>query len=292
MRHVVIQDPVTHLGPVGRVLSFSHCARWRWMLWVTEHRFLVLDSHLHQLWVFESPAEGVDAASAVGVDGQWGVLYRKEPQSWEEAAHHNSILTGMNGCPLPKISPRDFWSHSGYLPHSLSCDLGSAILWAVRRDQPPWERNLDLHIRNPFGGISLISTKNVLDKHPTFPIYLMQDQDGKPIIRSSCLPNRRDYRTEVTMRVFDTREYRNGWETIIKRRNFSWTRLGGWMCWFFGGVGAWGRSSKTMYPTMDNTLSTAAMESAIGELWLLGGCEIHCQIPSHSIGPHVFDLPE
>lgn len=278
MRCLAIQDPITPLGKVGKVLSFAHCARWRWMLWVTEGSILVLDACLRQIWVLEIPSEGADATCAMGLDGRWGVLYRRAGQSWEEAASSNSITTGIGGGFLPPISPRDFWRHSGYLPSSLSCDLGSAILLAVRKLQTQEERCKDLHIRNPFGGISLIKAQDVIDKHPTFPIYLMQDRNGDPIIRSECFPNRRRSRTVLTMRVANGQ----GWENLLGHHGFSWTRLGGWILWFYGGTGVWGRSSRILYPLRDN-IPAAAMESSLGELWFLEPNQgLHCQKPIHT----------
>ena len=119
--------PLTRLGDLGRVLAFAHCPGWRWMLWVTTTRILVLDSLQRCLWWSEAhPGAHASAAAAIGQDGRWGVLYRTKEEDWTSAAMNSRVLTGMAGSHTPPVDPADLWMHSCFLPTSagVGCDIG------------------------------------------------------------------------------------------------------------------------------------------------------------------------
>lgn len=268
--------PLTRLGDLGRVLAFAHCPGWRWMLWVTTTRILVLDSLQRCLWWSEAhPGAHANAAAAIGQDGRWGVLYRTKEEDWTSAAMNSRVLTGMAGSHTPPVDPADLWMHSCFLPTSagVGCDIGSAILRAVRFEQHPEDRGKDLIIRNPRGGVSLVRPKGRMDRHPNFPLHLVWTGDT-PQILSLGDPHRKfpSHRIRVQEKFLGIPfQGHLEWGS----NNFSWTRLGGFITWFHGWIGQWGnhtstgKGSRNLYSFNKRGNSYAPMESLQGELWYL-----------------------
>lgn len=281
-----ILDPRLEPQPGVELLAHAHCPLWRWMVWVTRSHLLAVDTwNPDRVWVASLPlCEGSRVAVAVGHTGEWALLECPRWMEWEEALAKIPVLRGRVGRSDPEtkeVSPASAWATRFCFGPRLSflipgCDLGSAVLWKIRRVQLTggFDCSLPLVLRGPKYE-TLGFPAGVLNVHPTLRQVCLWARQAYPSSKNVGA----SYFLGVGCGRVDTAS-EGPEDQVVQPGLFSWTRLGGYVIWNLGWVtrmphgsvrrGFPARAHIGCYPTPHETSrgsKIGAVESSRGGLW-------------------------
>lgn len=260
------------LGSPGVLLAYAHCPTWRWMIWATTTRLVVVDTQRASVWVGTLNPYGEDVAVAISQVGEWAMLWRRSGQTWEEAMNQNSSIVQESDS-IRFVPPAEMWSGAYYFGSTMKDrgghnvpggDLGSAILWKIRVRQTWEEQKSEVRLargaslgRMDIGCVAISAQAGILSNHPTL---------GSSLSVGS------------SHHIYKVSSPFGGDTSPLRLDKFSWTRLGGSVQ---NHCGWWAKLEHSSMPTgRYNFYSMSAgprpfdvggMEDSQGAMWFLTG---------------------